>query len=189
MGKLNLVCFFLRCRAWVNAQSTFGESPLHLAAFFNHITIAQILLRHSSNVHLLTKNGRSPLHWAAKKDHAEMAKLLVKHGALTKLKDGFGATAFSMAFERRGEKSKAIKSWKNLKKILFGRLIVVPWRTEVLSLFIPVCWTMIKPWPTEPVRCWKVMKRFGMPSLRSQNRLFGNLKRLTPFMEFYYIQL
>src|SRR5262245_37312444 len=67
----------------VNAYSADGWTPLHLAAFFGHAKIAELLLNSAADVAARSRNanGNTPLHAALAGNHKMVAGLLIGHGA------------------------------------------------------------------------------------------------------------
>lgn len=64
--------------AFVSAQDENGKTPLHIAAKYNHLYAAKLLLKSGSKVMPKDKSGKTPLDYA---ESAEMIKLLKEHGA------------------------------------------------------------------------------------------------------------
>src|SRR5215471_14066977 len=67
----------------VNTYSADGWTPLHLAAFFGHTKIAELLLAHDADVTARSRNanGNTPLHAALAGNHKMVAGLLIGGGA------------------------------------------------------------------------------------------------------------
>jgi ankyrin repeat protein len=67
----------------VNTYSADGWTPLHLAAFFGHTKIAELLLTAAADVTARSHNpnGNTPLHAALAGNHKMVAGLLIGHGA------------------------------------------------------------------------------------------------------------
>jgi ankyrin repeat protein len=64
--------------AFVSAQNGDGETPLHIAAKYNHLYAARLLLESGAKVMPKDNEGKTPLDYA---ESAEMIRLLKEHGA------------------------------------------------------------------------------------------------------------
>ncbi len=69
-----------------------GWTPLHLAAFFGHPKIAELLIASGAGVAARSRNanGNSPLHAALAGNHTFVAALLIGHGADVNAPDAQG---------------------------------------------------------------------------------------------------
>ncbi|SRR6266508_3181112 len=78
--------------AAVNGFSTDGWTPLHLAAFFGHAKIAELLLAHDADVAARSRNsnGNTPLHAALAGNHKFVVGLLLGGGADVNTPDAGG---------------------------------------------------------------------------------------------------
>ena len=65
----------------VNGYSGDGWTPLHLAAFFGHAKIVELLIAQGADVHAPNGEAKTPLTLATEKNHREVAALLRRHGA------------------------------------------------------------------------------------------------------------
>jgi ankyrin repeat protein len=76
----------------VNDYSPDGWTPLHLAAFFGHAKIAELLLAHDADVTARTRsgNGNTALHASLAGNHKFVAALLIGHGADVNAPDAQG---------------------------------------------------------------------------------------------------
>jgi ankyrin repeat protein len=76
----------------VNSFSADGWTPLHLAAFFGHTKIAELLLAQDADVAARSRNsnGNTPLHAALAGNHKMAAGLLIGWGADVNATDAAG---------------------------------------------------------------------------------------------------
>jgi uncharacterized protein len=76
----------------VNDYSPDGWTPLHLAAFFGHAKVAELLLACDADVLARSRgpNGNTPLHAALAGNHKFVAGLLIGHGADVNAPDAQG---------------------------------------------------------------------------------------------------
>jgi uncharacterized protein len=76
----------------VNAFSDDGWTPLHLAAFFGHPKVAELLLAHAADVAARSRNanGNTPLHAALAANQKMVAGLLIGTGADVNAADAAG---------------------------------------------------------------------------------------------------
>jgi uncharacterized protein len=76
----------------INAYSADGWTPLHLAAFFGHPKITEMLLAQDADVAARSRNsnGNTPLHAALAGDHKLVAGLLIGRGADVNAADANG---------------------------------------------------------------------------------------------------
>ena len=82
-GDLDLVNHFLAShRLNVNGQKQGNLfTPLHIAAYYGHVSIAAALLEAGANVSLKTRGGLTPLHRAAEAGRASVVALLISANA------------------------------------------------------------------------------------------------------------
>ena len=78
--------------AGVNDYSSDGWTPLHLAAFFGHAKIAELLIAHDADVTAKSRNpnGNTPLHAALAGNHKFVAAVLIGGGADVNAADAAG---------------------------------------------------------------------------------------------------
>jgi ankyrin repeat protein len=85
--------------AAINAVSADGWTALHLAAFFGHIKVAELLLAHGADVTARSTNdtGNTPLHAALAANQQLVAGLLIGSGADVNAADGGGSRPLHLA--------------------------------------------------------------------------------------------
>ena len=76
----------------VNGYSADGWTPLHLASFFGHPKISELLIEHGADVAARSRgsNGNTPLHAALAGNHKFVAGVLIGHGADVNAADAQG---------------------------------------------------------------------------------------------------
>jgi ankyrin repeat protein len=91
-GEYDRVERLLECGAPVNACSDDGWTPLHLAAFFGHEKVTELLIAHAADVHARSRNanGNTPLHAALAANQKMAAGLLIGGGADVNAVDAAG---------------------------------------------------------------------------------------------------
>ena len=78
--------------------SSYGWTPLHLAAISDRVSIAKLLLDGGADVNAADARGKfTPLHYAAWNRNAEMAVLLLAWNAERDAKDGEQRTPLDLA--------------------------------------------------------------------------------------------
>jgi ankyrin repeat protein len=91
-GEFDRVERLIASGAAVNAFSDDGWTPLHLASFFGHAKVAELLLAHAADATARSKNanGNTPLHAALAANHKLVAGLLIGSGADLNAADAAG---------------------------------------------------------------------------------------------------
>ena len=64
-----------------NAVNPIGQTALHIAAIWNNVKVATVLIDAGAEVSPANQYGATPLHFAAQKGHVEFCQLLVGRGA------------------------------------------------------------------------------------------------------------
>ncbi len=85
-----------------------GWTPLHLASFFGHRDIVNLLLDHGAPIDARSKSERfarenTPLHAAAATRQTGVAELLIERGADINARDGSGFTPLGLAANSRND--------------------------------------------------------------------------------------
>ncbi|XP_013391608.1 tankyrase-1 isoform X2 [Lingula anatina] len=86
----------INCRDQQGRNST----PLHLAAGYNNVEVAEFLLEHGADVNAQDKGGLIPLHNASSYGHVDIAALLIKFSANVNAVDRWGFTPLHEASQK-----------------------------------------------------------------------------------------
>jgi len=94
--------------ALVNSYSHDGWTPLHLASFFGHKEVANLLLARGADVNARSRSTRfakenTPLHAAAANRQIGVAQILIAHGADVNARDGSGYTPLALAANSKND--------------------------------------------------------------------------------------
>ncbi|XP_057329968.1 uncharacterized protein LOC130670570 [Microplitis mediator] len=85
VGDIKLVELRIRQGADVNGSERKGSSPLHMAAWYGHPKIIELLIKNGARLDSVlngpTKNGYTPLHLACLNNKIKCVKVLLKYGA------------------------------------------------------------------------------------------------------------
>ncbi|XP_068126488.1 receptor-interacting serine/threonine-protein kinase 4 [Hyperolius riggenbachi] len=101
-GHLNIVKLLAKqYKADLNAQTSDGRSPLHLAAQRGQYRVARMLVELGCNVNIPNAHLKTPLHIAAETGHTSTARLLIHHGANVNAVTREGLTALDLASHNR----------------------------------------------------------------------------------------
>lgn len=91
--------------AAVTYQGFFRLTPLHNAAYRNHLFILKYLLSQGAEVDVLAESGDTPLHDAALKGHTQAINVLIMHGATVNAQNNEGMTPLHGAVDRNHPKA------------------------------------------------------------------------------------
>ena len=77
-GHVEIVLLLLRHSANVHSLDVDGETPLHLAAYYGHLKVTELLHKRSTyaNIYNRNKKGETPFDLALKEGHQDVARLL-----------------------------------------------------------------------------------------------------------------
>ena len=81
----------------INAQDSYGQTPLLVAAKCGHESAVRLILQNDAEVHVENDNGETALYWAARNGHRIIVQLLIAEGAGVMTKDNEGWTALDWA--------------------------------------------------------------------------------------------
>ncbi|XP_033757082.1 poly [ADP-ribose] polymerase tankyrase-1-like [Pecten maximus] len=86
----------------INCRDTQGRNstPLHLAAGYNNVEVAEFLLENGADVNAQDKGGLIPLHNASSYGHVDIAALLIKFNTCVNAVDRWGFTPLHEAAQK-----------------------------------------------------------------------------------------
>ena len=77
-----------------------NSTPLHLAAGYNNLEVAEYLLENSADVNAQDKGGLIPLHNASSYGHLDIAALLIRFSTVVNATDKWGFTPLHEAAQK-----------------------------------------------------------------------------------------
>ena len=77
-----------------------NSTPLHLAAGYNNLEVAEFLLENGADVNAQDKGGLIPLHNASSYGHLDIAALLIKFHTVVNATDKWGFTPLHEAAQK-----------------------------------------------------------------------------------------
>jgi len=92
-----VLCCAVLCLQDVNAGDAEKRTPLHYAAGYNHIEIAQLLIDEGASLAAKDSMGNTPLHYAAGYGRPQLVELLLARGAAAAAENEAGKTAYELA--------------------------------------------------------------------------------------------
>ncbi|XP_077992722.1 poly [ADP-ribose] polymerase tankyrase-2-like [Glandiceps talaboti] len=86
----------------INCRDSQGRNstPLHLAAGYNNVEVAELLLENGADVNARDKGGLIPLHNASSYGHVDIAALLIKYGTCVNATDRWSFTPLHEAAQK-----------------------------------------------------------------------------------------
>ena len=81
----------------VHMKDEDGDTPLHFAAWYNHLAVAKLLISSGADVNVENKYGSTPLHIVAEYNRLAVAQLLISSGAELEAKSSLGWTPLHRA--------------------------------------------------------------------------------------------
>ncbi|XP_077427843.1 ankyrin repeat domain-containing protein 49 [Vanacampus margaritifer] len=99
----------------VHSSDEDAYTPLHRAAYGNHVDVAAALLAAGSKVNPRTVDGWTPLHSACRWGHVAMATLLLHHGAGVNAQTNGGLTPLHLA---ASHSSSSKSEWRHTLELL-----------------------------------------------------------------------
>jgi len=96
--------------AQIHAKDTFGQTPLHIAAYVGNAPLVELLLKKGAHTGSADKNGRNPLHLAAWGNHLKVVEMLLAAGASADHRDSAAFTPLHLAVTKREDTSNTLRA-------------------------------------------------------------------------------
>ncbi|XP_019732255.1 ankyrin repeat domain-containing protein 49 isoform X2 [Hippocampus comes] len=118
-NRVSLVHRLLAAEAsLVHSSDEDAYTPLHRAAYGNHVDVAAALLAAGSKVNARTVDGWTPLHSACRWGHVTMATLLLHHSADVNAQTNGGLTPLHLA---ASHSSSSKTDWRHTLELLLSQ--------------------------------------------------------------------
>lgn len=83
-----------------NAVDSYGDTPLHLAAWGGHLDVTAWLLDQPGvDGNAVDSNTQTPVHWAAERGHDDILRMLLDRGCKIQSRDSHGNTPLHLAVQ------------------------------------------------------------------------------------------
>ena len=96
-GDAKTVGLLINNKTDVNRKNAY----LYLAVSKNHVSVAQVFIRHGADLNARSNDMHAPLHIASCFGYTNMVRLLLENGANPDLKTNYGATSLFLAVSER----------------------------------------------------------------------------------------
>lgn len=104
INDIDLLNYLLKQnKSLLNKKDRFGYTPLHLAARFNHLQIAEILINNGATVNSVDKFKDTPLLDAFRNRYSKMAKFLLCNNANKDVVDKYGVSPLQYALKAKNQ--------------------------------------------------------------------------------------
>jgi ankyrin repeat protein len=80
-GRKEVAELLISKNADINAETTQGSTPLHLAAQHGHKDVVELLISKGANVNAVNEAGMRPLMFARSSGNKDVVEILIKNGA------------------------------------------------------------------------------------------------------------
>jgi ankyrin repeat protein len=94
-GRLDIIKLLIEYEVDINVKDENGDSILMIASLYNHLEIAELLIKMGANVNI--KDGDAALMKATRNNRLYLVNLLIKAGAYINIKNKNSFTALLLA--------------------------------------------------------------------------------------------